>query len=334
MSPRRLSKRQKERIENIQERRRARAEARAEAAIIEADARPQQGVVVTRHGATVAVADHQHDVYHCLLRQNIGHLVCGDQVIWQRTGDASGVVTALLDRRSVLERPDYTGRDKPIAANLTQLVVVVAPEPAPTGYLVDQYLVAAETIGVKAMIAVNKADLLGEDDNGRLGNIRGYASIDYPVVRVTARRAGGLDELIGHLRRETSILVGQSGVGKSSLVKTLLPDQDIQIGRLSATTGLGRHTTSAATLYFIPSGGALIDSPGVRSFRLPRMDRASLEHGFREFRAYRGRCQFADCAHDREPGCALREAVARGDIPAWRLESFRHMAQQIQDKRT
>ena len=300
----------------------------------EADARPQHGIVVTRHGASVAVADYRHDIRHCLLRQNIGHVVCGDRVIWQGTGEGSGVVTALLDRHSVLERPGHAGRHKPIAANLTQLVVVVAPEPAPTGYLLDQYLVAAESIGVKALIAINKADLLSADGDGRLGNIRDYAPLGYPVVTVAARRAGGLDGLIAHLRSETSVLVGQSGVGKSSLVKALLPDQDIQIGRLSAATGLGRHTTSATTLYFLPTGGALVDSPGVRSFRLPRMDRASLEHGFREFREYLGRCQFADCAHDREPGCAMRDAVARGGIPGWRLESFRHMLRQIDNRKT
>ena len=330
MGSRRLSKRQIERIQHLQERRRARAAARAEAELVEAEAAPQQGVVVTRHGASLAVADADHEIHHCLIRQNLGHPVCGDRVLWQRTGDGSGVVTALFERTSTLARPDYAGRDKPLAANLTQLVVVVAPEPRPTGYLIDQYLVAAETIGIRPVIAINKSDLIGADDNPELARIGEYDRVGYPVVRVSSRVPGGLDPLIAVLRDQTSILVGQSGVGKSSLVKALLPDQDIQVGRLSSTTGLGRHTTSTATLYFLPRGGSLIDAPGVRSFRLTTMDRATLEQGFREFRPYLGKCQFADCAHDREPGCALREAVERGKVLEWRLASFRHMAARIE----
>jgi len=330
MSRRRLSQRQIERIAQIQERRRARAAVRAEVELSEADAAPQKGIVVTRHGGHLAVADDSGDIHHCLLRQNIGHVVCGDRVVWLRTGDDAGVATALLERTSVLARPDYAGRDKPLAANLTQLVVVVAPEPPPTGYLVDQYLVAAETIGIRVLIAVNKSDLLSAPDDPRLGHIPDYAAIGYPIIEVTARTPGGLAPLANRLRGQTSILVGQSGVGKSSLVQALLPDQDIQVGRLSSATGLGRHTTSTTTLYFLPQGGALIDAPGVRSFRLTTMDRATLEHGFREFHPFLGGCQFANCAHDKEPGCALRNAVEDGRIAAWRLESFRHMAATIE----
>ena len=330
MGSRRLSKRQIERIQHLQERRRARAEARAEAELLSAESAPQQGTVVTRHGASLAVADPDQDIHHCLIRQNLGHPVCGDRVLWQHSADGRGVVTALLERASTLARPDYAGRDKPLAANLTQLVVVVAAEPPPSGYLVDQYLIAAETIGIKAAIAVNKADLLSGPHDGRLGHLPEYGAIGYPVVHVSTRTPDGLAPLVGLLRHETSILVGQSGVGKSSLVQALLPDQDIQVGRLSSATGLGRHTTSTATLYFLPHGGRLIDAPGVRSFRLTTMDRSTLERGFREFRPYLGKCQFGDCAHDQEPGCALREAVRRGEILQWRLDSFRHMAEQLE----
>ncbi len=326
MSRRRLSKRQLERIQTIQERRRARADLKAEAALSQAEVEPQKGSVVTRHGATVAVADDSTEIHSCLLRQNLGHVVCGDRVIWQATDDNSGVVTALVDRSTVLSRPDHAGRDKPLAANLTQLVIVVAPQPAPTGYLVDQYLAAAESIGIRALIAINKADLLGADQQALLRQLLEYEDIGYPLIQVAAKQSLGLDLLTARLRNETSILVGQSGVGKSSLVKALLPDQDIQVGRLSSATGLGRHTTSAATLYYLPGGGSLIDSPGVRSFRLPLMDRQQLERGFREFRPHLGKCQFSNCAHGDEPGCALRSAVEQRLVPAWRLESFRHMA--------
>jgi ribosome biogenesis GTPase len=132
--------------------------------------------------------------------------------------------------------------------------------------------------------------------------------------------------LIDALRGHTSILVGQSGVGKSSLINALLPDREVQVGRLSQATGLGRHTTSAATLYTLPHGGRLIDSPGVRSFRLSSPNRGELEQGFREFSPHLGKCRFHDCRHDREPECAIRSAVTAGEIHPDRLANFLHMA--------
>jgi ribosome biogenesis GTPase len=328
---RKLSQRQIERVRSIQERRRRRLAERTLDRVPDADeAEPRRGLVVARHGANLAVADEDERIFHCLSRQNIGHPVCGDRVVWQPTDRHQGIVNALLERSSVLSRPDYSGRDKPLAANITQLVVVLARRPEPSEYLLDQYLVAAEKIGVAAAIAVNKIDLLGEPDrNEFLAPFRYYEGIGYRLVRVSARLEHGLDALVAVLRAHTSILVGQSGVGKSSLIRALLPDQDLQIGRLSKATGLGRHTTSAATWYRLPSGGALIDSPGVRSFRLGHMTRADLARGFREFRNYLGHCKFADCRHDREPGCALKAAVADGDIAPQRLAHFLHMAAQL-----
>ncbi len=328
MSKRKLSRRQLDRIRAIQDRRRQHLEERAEEQLQQLDEeRPRQGRVIARHGQNLVVADAEERLYHCLWRQNLGHIVCGDQVVWQVTGADSGVVTALLERETVLARPDYSGREKPLAANISQLVVVLAPRPEPSEYLLDQYLVTAETIGVTALIAFNKIDLL--DDLARAALDRRFAlyeTIGYPLIRISARFEHGLDPLIERLKNQTSILVGQSGVGKSSLIKALLPDQDIQIGRLSQATGLGRHTTSTTTCYTLPAGGLLIDSPGVRSFRLPRLRWEQLEQGFREFRPHLGHCQFRDCRHRQEPGCALAEAIAQGTIDARRLESFHHLA--------
>jgi ribosome biogenesis GTPase len=183
-------------------------------------------------------------------------------------------------------------------------------------------------MGIKALIVLNKADLL--DERTRLHEqLADYSDIGYSVIQASSRAPGGMKAFVNHLRGETSILTGQSGVGKSSLVKTLLPDLDIQTNALSRATGQGRHTTSAATLYFLPNGGALIDSPGVRSFRLTMNDRQLLEKSFREFRPYLGRCQFGDCAHESEPGCALIEAAMAGRIPRRRLENFRRMARDV-----
>ncbi len=335
MAQRRLTQRQKARIARIHEKRRDRLTRPAEASRAGADEpAPLIGRVITRHGASLVLADETGRLHHCLSRQNLGHLVCGDRVIWQPTGEKEGVVTALLGRSSLLSRPDYSGRDKPLVANISQIVIVAAPEPPPSELLIDQYLVAAERAGVIALIAINKLDLLSARAAAELrGRLAAYERIGYPLIEVSARSEQGLPPLLERLRDHTSILTGQSGTGKSSLVKALLPDLDIQIGRLSGATGLGRHTTSAATLYHLPSGGELIDSPGVRSFRLPDLDLAEIQQGFRELRPYFGKCRFANCAHETEPDCALREAVERGLVAPRRLESLRRMVAAAADRR-
>ncbi len=328
MPKRRLSARQIERIRAIQERRRERLAAGPEMALAEldAEAEPEEGRIVVRHGASLVVEDDRAHIIHCLCRQNIGHPVCGDRVVWQRIADGQGVVTAILPRVSVLSRPDYGGHDKPLAANLTRLVILIAPEPEPSGYLVDQYLVAAESIGVEALIVGNKMDLLvGEARTSFQRRFAHYPAIGYPTFWISVQEPDSIRELTAALAGQTSVLVGQSGVGKSSLVKALLPDREIQIGRLSKATGLGRHTTSAATCYRLPGDGVLIDSPGVRSFRLGKLERAQLEQGFREFQTYVGRCRFANCRHDHEPDCAIRQAVADGAIAEERLANFQHL---------
>ena len=331
MGKKRLSQRQKERIQAIQARRREKLAVRAERMLADRSQEiAREGRVVVRHGQNPLVQDRNGGIHHCLIRQNIGHVVCGDRVVWQATGEEEGVVTALLDRESALVRPNYSGEERPLAANITQLVIVLAPLPEPSQYLLDQYLVTAETIGVNALIAVNKSDLFTAETRAAFDHDFGhYAGIGYPLIHISARFEHGLDPLVGRLARETSILVGQSGVGKSSLVNALLPDIDAQTGRLSETSGLGRHTTSASTLYNLPDGGYLIDSPGVRSFRLTALDRSQLEAGFREFRPHLGRCRFSNCAHEQEPGCALIAAVESGEIHPQRLANFLHMASAV-----
>ncbi|MCG6897359.1 MAG: ribosome small subunit-dependent GTPase A [Thiocapsa sp.] len=336
MSKRRLSGRQIERIRTIQDRRRQRLASRVENALseLEAESRPEEGRVVVRHGSNLAVEDAAGGMILCASRRNIGHAVCGDRVVWQRTTEHQGIVTAILPRRTVLSRPDSGGRDKPLAANLTRLVILVAREPEPSEYLMDQYLVAAETMGVEAIIVVNKIDLLETREQTVFQRrFDHYQAIGYPVFRTSLRDPATLTELTGALCDQTSILVGQSGVGKSSLVRLLLPDRGIQTGRLSKATGLGRHTTSATTAYRLPGGGVLIDSPGVRSFRIGAIDRDALQRGFREFRPHLRRCRFADCRHDQEPGCAILAAVRDGQIAAQRLANFRHLLAESQQMR-
>lgn len=329
MAQRKLTQKQKEHIKRIQEKRRERLAKRADSSLEQhSEDAPQEGRVIARHGQNLAVADAEGNIHHCLSRQNIGHIVCGDRVVWQATEEGNGVVTARLKRSSVLARPDYSGREKPLAANITLLVIVVAPEPEPSEYLVDQYLVTAETIGVPPLIAINKSDLIS-GENGDIFNqrIKLYEKIGYPVARISAYTSHGLDPMIERLQGQTSILVGQSGVGKSSIINALLPDLDLQVGRLSVASKLGKHTTSASTCYSLPSGGELIDSPGVRSFRLLKLSRSELENGFKEFRPYSGHCQFNDCKHMQEPSCAIKQAVADREISQQRLDNFLHLAE-------
>lgn len=330
MPGRRLTDRQKARIGRIQEHRRDRLrEQVARATACSAQEDPREGRVMVRHGARLVVEDPEGGLHLCLARQNLGEPTCGDRVVWQPTGAKQGVVTAILPRQSTLSRPDYSGRDKPLAANLTQLILVLAPLPAPAGYLLDQYLVGAEQLGLKAVIAVNKSDLLdGSTRSGWEARFAPYQGIGYPVVWISALAERGLDPLIRQLQGEISILVGQSGVGKSSLVKALIPDVEVPIGLLSEAKGVGRHTTSAARCYHLPQGGLLIDSPGVRSFRLGPLSFAALERGFRELGPYLGRCRFGDCRHDQEPDCAIKQALANGRIHPERLESFHQLASQ------
>jgi ribosome biogenesis GTPase len=327
MARRRLSERQIERIRTIQERRRQRLADRTERLLVELDEdRVERGWVVVRHGANLAVEDERGRVWHCLARQNIGEPVCGDRVVWQRIDNRKGIVTALLERKSLLSRPDHSGRDKPLAANIDQMVVVLAPRPEPSVYLLDQYLAAAELLGLSALIVATKMDLLDEAEAASFRErFAHYDALGYRLARVSLRQEGALPVLIDALRGHTSILVGQSGVGKSSLVKALLPDREIQIGRLSEATGLGRHTTSATTRYRLNAESCLIDSPGVRSFRLGTIGALDLGRGFRDIAPFLGHCRFSDCRHDQEPDCALKRGVETGEIHPERLATFRHL---------
>ncbi|EIC19455.1 ribosome small subunit-dependent GTPase A [Thiorhodovibrio frisius] len=336
MPRRRLSEQQLKRVRAIQERRRQRDDIRREQDLADpADQAlqtglPQTGLVVARHGANLAVENDHGQVFHCVSRRHIGDPVCGDRVSWTPTDAGMGLVTALEPRQSLLSRPDGTGRNKPLAANLTQVAIVVAPEPPPAGDLIDQYLITAEHIGVRALLLCNKSDLLADAPAQLLlERLSLYRRIGYPLLQVSARDPGGLEPLREVLRGELSMLVGQSGVGKSSITQALLPDQEVRIGQLSQATGRGRHTTSTASCYRLPDGGHLIDSPGVRSFRLPPLSQTALEQGFREFRPHLGQCRFADCHHGVEPDCAIRAAIESGEITSERWEAFQRLIHRL-----
>jgi ribosome biogenesis GTPase len=266
-------------------------------------------------------------------------LVTGDRVVWRPSTNAetAGVVVANLPRRSLLARPDsHTQLPKPVAANVDRIIIVIAPEPEPFANLIDRYLVAAEAVAITPILLLNKVDLLDKADlvdTARRavidGLLREYRAIGYPVLTASSVNEHGLDQLKAELRDRVSVFVGQSGVGKSSLIKTLVPDSEIRIGELSLVERKGRHTTTTAQLFHMPGGGDLIDSPGIREFGLEHIERAQIENGFIEFRDWLGRCRFRDCSHTHEPDCALLQALHDGHISPARMASFRAIIAQM-----
>ena len=290
------------------------------------------GLVIVNYGKSLLIEDSHGKLVRCVPRRRLDPIVCGDRVSWEPAGDGTGVVIRIENRDTVLNRADGENRARPLAANLDQIVIVTATEPALDEYLVDKYTVAAELIGVKPLLIINKTDLFDSNTRESLEQrVADYAGIGYQVLFTSALVNTGMPELVQALTGRTSILVGQSGVGKSSLIKHLLPELDIAIGKLSKASGQGRHTTTATTLYNLPGGGRLIDSPGVRDFRLGHTEASELEHGFREFRDCLGQCKFHNCRHMSEPGCAVDSAAQQNRISPRRLESYRQLVAASQD---
>lgn len=337
MSKRQLSRRQNWRIGKIQEERAARAAKREERMLDElegGDLGPEQhGLVIAHFGVQVDVEDGDGQICRCHLRANLPTLVTGDRVVWRAGNQGQGVIVAQLPRSSELCRPDSRGQLKPVAANVDQIVIVFAPLPQPHANLIDRYLIAAEHAGIRPLLLLNKADLLDEDNAAFIDSLlTTYRQLDYPLLEVSAHEGAGMDQLRAALDDRISVFVGQSGVGKSSLVNSLLPGVDLKVGALSELTGKGTHTTTTARLFHFPEGGDLIDSPGIREFGLGHVSRDDVEAGFIEFRELLGRCRFRDCRHDREPGCALLQALEEGRIQPQRLASYRHIIASLPER--
>lgn len=291
----------------------------------------QAGVVATRFGKKADI--HKPDfgpgdpAVRCHIRATVNDLVTGDKVMW-RQSDSGCVVERVLPRQTLLCRPDNRGQLRPVAANVNRIAIVIAPRPEPHANLIDRYLVAAENQGIAPMLLVNKADM-GDPDGQIETLLSRYQALGYDVLRVSAANGDGMNTLRDYLKPLVTILAGQSGVGKSSILNQLHPEAAAAVGTLSEQVAKGRHTTTAATLYRLPDGGYLVDSPGIREFGLWHMDVREVANGFCDFRPYLGSCRFRDCLHGNEPGCAITEAVAKGKISRERYLSYRHIVRDL-----
>jgi len=312
-----LTRKQKWRIDKVQSEKIARADKAASKAESELDDEKEyQGIVITRYGQRQLVEDENGRVFQSVSRQNIGFSVAGDKILFQKTKHDDAIVTAIYPRDNELKR-----QDKLIAANIDQLWLVVAIEPHYEFELIDRYLIMAENSNLPIGIIVNKIELSTTKSKTE-NDFLNYQSLGYDVHFLSVKKQINLDFFKEQLVNKSHIFLGQSGVGKSSLINSLIPDLQLRVNEISSKSKLGKHTTTNTTIYHIPSGGDLIDSPGVREFQLDSLTELEIKSGFKEFRALSDACRFRDCRHINEPNCAVKESLDQGKINPNRYQSY------------
>lgn len=263
-----------------------------------------------------------------LRRENAVDPVVGDEVAFDATGQIAAVLPRRnwISRRSAAPMPGAHTHEQPIAANLDQIVpVFAAANPRPTWHLLDRYLVSAEAAEIPALVCITKMDLVsGRPEAAEIEQVAAeYRAIGYPVLLTSSASGDGLETFRAALRGRRSLLVGKSGVGKTSLLNALEPGLGLRVQETNRVTGKGRHTTTAAQMYPLALGGAIIDTPGIREFGLWDVDGQDLACFFPELRPYLGQCRFGmDCRHVEEPGCAVRRAVTAGQVSPYRYQSY------------
>lgn len=284
---------------------------------------PHSYRVIANFGAAVAVVDSDRQVHRATPLSKLAQLVAGDKVHCEREEGGSLRVVKMLERDGVLARIDHRRQDKPLAANVSHLVIVSAAPPGIDTLLIDQFCIAAELAGISPMIVINKSDLLDEQALLNCEAILDvYRRTGYPAMLIDTKTPGKMRPLESELLGKTVVLVGASGVGKSSIVKSLLPDLDVRVGAISAATGLGSHTTSVTFWYEMDNGASIIDSPGVRQYSVEHLSAENVRHGYRDLSDMATQCKFADCSHKVEPKCAVQAALASGDIAQWRYDNY------------
>ena len=277
-----------------------------------------QGQVIAAFGRQYLAELPDGEIITCLTRGKKSDVACGDFVEIKPTAEAQGVIESIRPRDSLLYRSDAY-RQKIIAANVTQIIVVVAAEPPFSDELLARCLIAAYDQKLEVLIVLNKCDIADKAAAARL-QLDPYYSIGYRVLELSATQDAS--PLRPFLQGQTSVLVGQSGMGKSTLINGLLPEAQVATREISTALNSGKHTTTHARLYHLNADSHLIDCPGVQMFGLHHLSFGEIEQGFIEFAPYLGKCRFHDCHHTHEPNCALQQAVAEGKIDTRRFRLF------------
>jgi ribosome biogenesis GTPase len=283
-----------------------------------------EGQVVASFGRHYRVELTDATTLECVTRGRRHDVACGDRVRVAASDGRQGVIEEIAPRSTLLYRSD-AHRQKLICANATQIVIVVAAVPAFNHDLVNRCLIAAEHGGMSALIVLNKSDL--PQTAGACASLQPYRDLGYGLLTVCAKR--DLRPLLPYLEAGVSVLVGQSGMGKSTIINGLVPDAPARVAALSTAHGSGRHTTTHARLYRLGAVASIIDSPGLQAFGLHHLDCEELAGAFPEFRAWLGQCRFRDCRHLVEPGCAIAAAHRSGKITADRMASYRRLAGEL-----
>ncbi len=278
-----------------------------------------KGLVVAHLGQGIAV-ETSNAIILCQTRRKLETVAVGDQVMITHSSPEQGRIEQLLPRRSLLQRPSRNKKTRPVAANIDKVFVVFAAEPFCDFLLIDQYLAICENKNIDAVLVLNKVDLINTEEIEV--ELQQYVKLGYELHKVSAKKDTGIAGLKAALNHHISIFTGQSGVGKSSLTNALIPDKQLKTNTVSETTKHGRHTTTAATLYHLPEGGSLIDSPGVAIFGLADLTEQELAWGYREFQPLIEQCQFNDCRHLKDKGCAVRLAAENNEISHQRFQRF------------
>jgi ribosome biogenesis GTPase len=278
---------------------------------------PLTGTIIAAHGRHY-LADVEGRKLQCVTRGKKTNVAVGDKVNLKMTSEDQAVIESIAERETLLYRSDQY-KSKLLAANLTRLFIVVATEPGFADDLVSRSLVAAEAAGIDAHLILNKTDVTDLLPKAR-ERIGVYTALGYPLHEVSARTdpEHAVATLMPLLEGQSSIFIGQSGMGKSSLINLLVPDADIAVREISAALDTGKHTTTFTRLYDIGATGSIIDSPGFQEFGLYHLSEGMLERAFVEFKPYLGGCKFYNCRHLIEPQCAVLAAVAEGKIARFR----------------
>ncbi len=291
-----------------------------------------QGVVISRFGEQADVATSDKTIIRCHLRQNLGSIVSGDEVIFHLDTPQQGIIEAVEPRTSEFQRPTPHGGLKTVVANIDQIFILVAPQPEFSSMLLDRYLVASTLANIKTFIVFNKIDVLSKQALCQLQkDLSYYQDLGYPLFFISCHQEDTLQKLKQQCQQHKSIFVGQSGVGKSTLLNTMIPQANALTGEISDTSQLGMHTTTTSTLYFMPESGHIIDSPGIRAFSLTHITFEQLTQGFIDIATLSHQCKFRNCRHRQEPGCAVIAAKDSGQLHPQRFQNFQTIAKEIQD---